>query len=147
MSKLKQYRLNGLRFCHDDRGQFVRDGGIAWLSVSRADRITKACERDGILDVLLLAEDKTKAQAKKPDRKKPGKDSKPDSTAAKGAEAEPISVGAAGRALGLHFSKRKQLAASISGAPVTTSAEANTVIKNASEAQLLAALKVVDSED
>ena len=145
MSKeLKQYRLDGLRFLHDSRGRFVRDGETAWLDDSKARKIRAALKRDGRPDALVPLKKESKKAKPEP---KPVEQTK-DSTATedKGAD-KSFSVDEPSPVLGLHFSIRKKIAAFISGSDVETTPEADEIIKAAPADVVALAQEAIETDE
>jgi hypothetical protein len=142
--KLKQYRLCGVRFVHDSRGTFVRDGEIAWLDDDKAKKILSALKRDGRPDALALVSDEKKKR-KKVSEPEPVKD---DSTATESAgEGEPISVGEPSPPLGLHFSIRKKAASAIVGVEIKSTPEADEILSSSPADVVENALKAIEAEE
>jgi len=139
--ELKPYRLCGLRFVHDSRGKHIRDGGVAYLSESKARKILASLKRQGRPDVLVLDEPVKPKQAEKPAVEPPAP-----------IEAEQneqstddvlLSVDVIGAALGLHFTKRKLIASMLAGEEVDSTPEADAIIKGADEGKLAALIEEV----
>ena len=124
--ELKPYRLSGLRFVHDSRGKYIRDGGLAFLSDDKARKILSALKKQGRPNCLVL-------EAPEPSVDKVDEaQSQIDTTQSEqGPQDELISVDILGVALALHFTKRKLLASMISGGEVENTPEADEIIKSA----------------
>lgn len=146
MSKeLKQYKLNGLRFVHDSRGRFVRDGEIAWLDDDKAQKIKGALKRDGRPDALTALDKKPKKSKKVVEPVMVNEDS---IASEGGEEVAPFSVvGSLEAALALHFSERKALASKIIGEPVESTPQADSIIRDAGEDVLMSLLEGAESGD
>lgn len=145
MSKeLKQYRLNGLRFLHDSRGRFVRDGEVAWLDDSKARRIKAALKRDGRPDAIMPLKKESKKAKPEPKPVKQIQDST--ATEDKGADGS-FSVEKSSPVLGLHFSIRKKIASFISGADVETTPEADEIIKAAPADVIALAQEAIETDE
>ena len=139
--KLKQYKLQGIRFVHDSRGRFVRDGEIAWLEDERARKFIAALKRDGRADALVPIATEEKAP-KTVTVKEPSEDS----TAAGAADEEkPFSVGETSPLLGLHFSVRKKAASLIAGEEIKTTPEADELLKASPADVIRKALKAIET--
>ena len=139
--ELKPYRLCGLRFVHDSRGKHIRDGGVAYLSESKARKILASLKRQGRPDVLVLDEPVKPKQAEKPAIEPPAPIEAEQNE--QSADNVLLSVDVIGAALGLHFTKRKLIASMLAGEEVDSTPEADAIIKEADEDKLAALIEEV----
>ncbi len=119
---LKPYRLNGLPFIHDNRGKFIRDGGMAWLSESRAEKVLRTLKSEGKESWLVATEHNSVLEVSPTESNDTACEHSEGEAPEKGVNAEAV--------LAMHFKKRKQIARELSGLEEVTTKQADEIIKS-----------------